>query len=759
MAHKRAKPHSSGQKIGDAILGAGDYGKDIGYVFGCMRIPAFELWQQITPNVVEVSEGGGGGKGSSSAPAANITKIYSGNFAVGFCLGPIFGIRKIWVDNTLIYNVAEDATGAALDASIRLLSSFLFYNGTLVQPADPLIAAGVGVANTNAYRGIACMSLNNYNWPNGRVPGLIAEVCEAGTAVGSYQIARGERALSTVLRTLCLSVGIPYSRIDVSEITLPSVKGIFIPGSQVREGINKLCQAYDLGVTDSGNDVMFYPLNRDVVLNIPWQDLDTQEDGRNTDPGDALKITDIKETELPIMIRIRAKNTDKDYLDINEQYKKASGTSVQVIDTDLGSFAASTTDLAQMAQRQMYRAYTERQKYSFFLPHTYIGIEPGDICTAQTRDGLTHTVRLTKTTFGANGVIECEAVQHSPASFSAIISGSDVSGGLTLADAGASSWLWLQLPPLHDAEALAPGVYVAATGASVGWTSAGLYQSKDGGGSYNAVLSFQTAALIGTCNTILGNGQTFTWDDVNTVTVTMIRGHLLSITDDQVLSGGNTALIGGELVQFASAILVGVGQYQLSRLLRGRRATEQYAVGHAASENFVLLTNTAGALASGVGFLSCNYSDLNRADLWKVVPNGHALADETAQSHLIAGENMLPFPPVSPSPNKDTTSGFPDLNFTWIRRSRLGAVLTPGQEIPLGETTERYHVQLLNPSNNVFRDIYVTTPSWAYVHADRNYDFGSPSASMAGCTFRVAQWSSTMGDGKWCTLALDDDNT
>lgn len=49
-------------------------------------------------------------------------------------------------------------------------------------------------------------------------------------------------------------------------------------------------------------------------------------------------------------------------------------------------------------------------------------------------------------------------------------------------------------------------------------------------------------------------------------------GSLGGVTEAEVLAGANTTLIGQEIPQFRAASLIGPGRYQLSGLLRGRRA-------------------------------------------------------------------------------------------------------------------------------------------------------------------------------------------
>ena len=64
-----------------------------------------------------------------------------------------------------------------------------------------------------------------------------------------------------------------------------------------------------------------------------------------------------------------------------------------------------------------------------------------------------------------------------------------------------------------------------------------------------------------------------TFDEANTVTVTLLGGALFSTSEFLVLNGDNAALLGDEIIQFKTATLVSGTTYILSGLLRGRRGT------------------------------------------------------------------------------------------------------------------------------------------------------------------------------------------
>jgi len=63
-------------------------------------------------------------------------------------------------------------------------------------------------------------------------------------------------------------------------------------------------------------------------------------------------------------------------------------------------------------------------------------------------------------------------------------------------------------------------------------------------------------------------------------------GWLTSCDDEAIACGGNLAIIGNELLQFADALPLGDGRFRLSGLVRGLAGTE--ATNHAEGEAFVL---------------------------------------------------------------------------------------------------------------------------------------------------------------------------
>ena len=66
-----------------------------------------------------------------------------------------------------------------------------------------------------------------------------------------------------------------------------------------------------------------------------------------------------------------------------------------------------------------------------------------------------------------------------------------------------------------------------------------------------------------------------------------------------------------------------------------------------------------------------------------------------------------------------------DLAITWMRRTRIGGDSWDAVEVPLGEDSESYEVDILDGAT-VKRTLAATTPAATYTAADQTADFGAP---------------------------------
>jgi hypothetical protein len=97
--------------------------------------------------------------------------------------------------------------------------------------------------------------------------------------------------------------------------------------------------------------------------------------------------------------------------------------------------------------------------------------------------------------------------------------------------------------------------------------------------------------------------------------------------------------------------------------------------------------------------------------------------------------------PLAPVHVKAARSGS-GVTLSWVRRTRFDGDSWVG-EVPLGEDSERYAVDILSGAD-VVRTLETVAPAALYPAADEIADFGAPLASLH---VRVTQLASTVGRG------------
>ena len=147
----------------------------------------------------------------------------------------------------------------------------------------------------------------------------------------------------------------------------------------------------------------------------------------------------------------------------------------------------------------------------------------------------------------------------------------------------------------------------------------------------------------------------------------------------------------------------------------------------------MLLDGKVETIASGL-------DALGRTLQLRVVAAGRDTGDATALA-LDATPQATALMPLAPVHLK-ARRGAGGVTVTWIRRTRIDGDSWVG-EVPLGEDSERYEVDILS-GGDVVRTLTATSPSALYASADELADFGAAQTSL---TVRVAQLSATVGRG------------
>lgn len=803
MSFLFAKNQPVGQQVGIQDYGSSKYGANEPRIFGCVKVPTNLIWLgPVSPHTTSQSGGKGGGAPSSSQTT------YSASFAVAIAVGLIKGIAQIWADSKLVYNCTNLSTAADLavaHAFIPYISNYAgLHLGSTTQLPDPIMAqiltpganysANSYVNYVNlcpAFRGQSYLVFHNYSFGSGgsRVPSIEVEGCQGpnvsiASSGGLQVVTRGGCPVATVIQTILEDAGISDVHIDVSDVPALNIPGLIVYGDKRRDALDRILQAYDIGFCETNGTLTFFPLYRTPAFNIPFTDVATTAGGgRNGNTmKDPYPFTDTKEMDLPYQVNINFKNNglvltegttiyQTTYSDCTQGYQRVFGAATQVVSVDMPDFAMAPADAAQIANKQLYRAWTERLTLApLVLPRQYINAEPNDIFTT-TYGGQTLTFRITKVTIGRDFSVELEAAQFSSAASSSISTGANPWGnvGQHAPFATDIQLFLLNLPSMQSTDAIKAGFYVAASWAGGSGQGANLYHSRDGGASYGSstapITTLQSSAITGTVVGTLADGPYYEFDNVSTLVVDLDEADanqvLESVSRATLFTGTNALYIGTltdnatrpynqfEILQF---LTVGLNpdrtQATFSGLLRGRKGTENYIPLHVAGERMVLLTGP------GVSFIAAENRDLNVAQNWQLVAPGAVFMGTGAvtQSFTDRAANLIPLNPRCFVGEQAVGSYEP--TFSWWRRTRYGGLILEPGGAPLGETVETYRIILYDLSGNrvAYHDVTPThqllaPATFTYTQAMRLADFGSASYDLTGYTASVCMMSTLVSEG------------
>lgn len=304
--------------------------------------------------------------------------------------------------------------------------------------------------------------------------------------------------------------------------------------------------------------------------------------------------------------------------------------------------------------------------------------------------------------------------------------------------------VFLDLPLLTgDEKPWAP--HLAVSGTPWPGTVAVYVAPEDNGYRLKTLIS--VPARIGVTETPLAAARPGLFDRGPALQVRLAAGTLASATPEAVLNGVNFAAIGDgtpenwELFQFTQAVLSEDGSYALSSRLRGQAGTDA-------------LMPEAWPIGSYVVFLDGNVPQLALAAAsrglerhFRIGPASRPLGDATYRHevHSFRGIGLRPYAPVH---LKGLWQGG-DLALSWIRRSRIDADSWASVEVPLGEETEAYRVQV-KIGASVLREVEVTGPAWLYTAAMQAADGIAPPFDI-----EVAQISQAFGPGPARRLVVE----
>ncbi len=556
--------------------------------------------------------------------------------------------------------------------------------------------------------------------------------------------------LGDILDDVSSRVGLNSSGdLDASALNDTVIGFVISDRMSARAALEPLATAYFFDAREEDFKVVMVARGGAPSVTIPESDLGARA-FEDADFVPLLSEERIQEIELPRRIDMTYADPNLDYqtnTQVFQRVQEAVATrGLKVVRLPL---AMSENEAAQRAERLGFQTWQARTPYNLRVSRKHARISTGDVIRA-TADGATATLRVDSLDYGADGVIRLRGVAEDPVVYESAAAG--VSGlgvpAQSIALAGPSAFYLMDIPLLRDAEE-GLGIYVAAGAlGEEAWPGASILKSADGE-TFDAPFLFVPGtrnATHGASESVLSDHGARTWDRTNTLTVRLSRGALVSASETAVLNGANALLVGDEVIQFANANLNADGTYTLDTLLRGRRGTEWATVGHALGERIVLLSEAALDRAN------LPDADLGVARFYKGVTLGGPVSEGMQKSLTFIGRSLMPYAPVD---IRGVRTGSPsDWTIAWKRRTRLGGAWKDAVDVPLGEESEAYEVDILN-GQTVVRTITavassggsVVTPSSRqalYSAADQTTDFGAEQGTLS---LRTYQLSATVGRG------------
>ena len=294
----------------------------------------------------------------------------------------------------------------------------------------------------------------------------------------------------------------------------------------------------------------------------------------------------------------------------------------------------------------------------------------------------------------------------------------------------------LDLPQLsEDVAAYRPLATVAASpwyGQAAIWRSASL----DG---FSLFTTAGVPAQFGSLAAALAAGPSWRFDLANALLVDISSGSLQSVTDEQLFAGANALALETspgiwEVLQFGQATIISTGRWKLTRLLRGQSGTEDAIVLSAPIGSRIVF------LGSALVSLPVTEAELGMPWNWRIGPVDRAAGDSInlALAFTPQGRGLRPWSPVR---IKGVWQGSGDINLSWLRRTRsLAGDSWTAPEVPLGETSESYVLEILNGGGSVIRTVAGRgLASWTYAAAMQVVDFGGPTTSLRLRVFQNGQ--------------------
>lgn len=628
-----------GPRLNELSLSASSYGLPLPRQYGRMRTGGQVIW---ATDLTEQANRQGGGKGR----AATVTYSYAASFAVAVSSRPITGIGRIWADGKLLRGAAGD---------LKVGGALRIYSGAGDQPLDPLMQAAEG-ALCPAYRGLAYVMFEDLQLAEygNRIPTLSFEVFADP----------GPLDLETILAPL-------IAECDVA-MPLDGLEGVMVEGSPA-DLLRQLDPLYPLDCDACGTLLTIRPdRSQTAPVGLPEPAIAHASDAFGQQAG--FVRSRAVDGAAPFSV-LRHYDPDRDY---QPGAQRSSGPVARgpsrVLDLSATITAGAARTLINTASR---RGAWARHRLAWRVSQLDPAVCPGALVTLPGEPGLWQVKAWEWRSEGVELQLE-RAAPVWPTDAGDSDPGRagrdpDLIQGPTCLVAFELPWDGNPATPLPQ--------YFAAVGGSASWSGASLFVDQGDGGLQPLGAAGRANAIMGSSTDTLAAGSPLLFDRRSTVTVQLANP--AAVLNDaglrQLAQGANRAMLGDEIIQFATALPLGAGRWLLSGFLRGRGGTEHAVTAHQAGEPFVMLDGPLTPLDPAlIGSAQASIAAQGLGD----------------QAPVMSGLRLagLGWRPLAPVHGRIAVNAAGGVELAWTRRSRGGWSWIDAVDLPLNEQREAYQV-------------------------------------------------------------------
>ncbi|MEL7280150.1 MAG: glycoside hydrolase/phage tail family protein [Pseudomonadota bacterium] len=537
--------------------------------------------------------------------------------------------------------------------------------------------------------------------------------------------------LASIVEEVCAEAGLEYCNTDE---LYGLVKGYLVEQvAEPRSILQPLMLKHGADAVERGGELRFRL--RDGLEDFAVDPALVVRDGESGTTIEEVRGSDV---ELAGRVRIRFIEAGADFEIVAEEAGLPDDGEKTVSTSEL-PILMTRTEGRQTAERWLAESRLATDTASFTLPRSRLEVGAGDVVSLP-EEGGNGLFRVDRVELLPHAQ-KIEAVRVEPETYRVLPFDEQLGPIRAFTTPGLVIPFYMDLP-LMTGEEVPHAPHIAVT-ANPWPGSAALYSSsEDAGYALDKILELRTP--IGVTQGPMQPVPSGILDRGEALRVSMIYGTLESISEDQLLGGGNLCAIGNgnpgnwELIQFRDAELVDEDTYLLSHRLRGQLGSERDEVWPAGSY-IVRLDGSPRQVDLAV-------SQLGLERFYRVGPASQPV-DSGAYSQAQLTFEGVGLRPLSPVHLRLSGNPGEVRRATWIRRTRIGGDPWQGIDVPLGEETERYLVRV-RQGEIVLREVFVDSPEWTY-------DLAAQSADGINGAFEldVAQVSAVVGAGSFARLA------